>query len=111
MTLRPRTVAPGQATPKAPALLKQELVNTATLIRGRVYFYKDKRFDANEVVIVDDPLAAILEELHETVTDSDQEAYEKPMFDVRRNVPPPSKEQPVSQFRRPAIRLPVRRTA
>lgn len=101
----PARPAPARTLGSAPApkspVPKEDLVNTATLLRGRVYFYKDQEFKLGEPSIVTDQIADVLEELHHEVKDKDGEIYEKPFFDVRRGVPrPPPKVAPKKSVRR-----------
>jgi len=105
MSLAPRTV--GRTTAASP-LLQQDLVNTATLVRGRVYYYKDHRFEIGKIVVVDDELATILEDLVEEVSDGDNERFEKPRFQVLRKVPRPTNDQHVDPQKPVVRRLPVR---
>lgn len=99
LAARPLTKTVGAApAPKASA---KELVNTAELVRGRVYWYKNQEFKKGEAVVVDDELANILEELHAEVQDKDGETYEKPFFDVRKGVPRP---EPKTSAKKPSVR-------
>jgi hypothetical protein len=88
-----------------------DLVTTATLVRGRIYFYRDLK-EPFEIgvprVVEDEATAAALEELHFETTDGDGERFEKPLFLVQRNVPRPSKAQDNGQQREQVRRLPVR---
>lgn len=93
---------PSGLTPK-----KQDLVNTATLTRGRVYVYKGIHFEKNVEIVVSDEIADALTELYATSKDTDGEEFEKPLFDVRRRVTPPS-SRTAEAPKRTALRLPVR---
>lgn len=103
LAARARTVGSAPA-PTAPA---KELVNTVELLRGRVYWYKDKEFKKGDIEVVTDELAAILEVLHQEVTDKEGELYEKPFFEVKRKVPRPD-PKPVLAKRKQIRRLPAR---
>jgi len=105
MVVAARTVATAPA--KAVPTSQVDLVNLATLVRGRVYYHKDVRFDVGKPTVVSDELANILEDLVQEVHDADKEVFEKPLFEVKRGVPRPV---PVEErtTRRPAMRLPVR---
>jgi len=69
-------------------------VITATLIRGRVYYYKNIEFRRGKATVVTDPvLAAELESLVEDVEDTDSEVFEKPFFSVDFYAQPPGQEE------------------
>jgi len=105
MAVASRTVA---TAPAKPAPTSQgDLVNLATLVRGRVYYHKDVRFELGKPVVVSNELATILEDLVQEVHDADREVYEKPLFLVQRSVPRPVPVDEKVQ-RRPTTRLPVR---
>jgi hypothetical protein len=105
MVLKQRTI--GQTSVRAMASRPQtDLVNVATLVRGRVYFYKDQKFEVGKPTVVSNELANILEELHEEISDADGERFEKPFFYVQRGVPRPQEAQ--ERTKPPARRLPVR---
>ena len=96
----PSATASAQTTPAAQA----NTVTTATLVRGKVYVYKGVHYKKDIPVVVDDATALLLEDLYELVTDADHEEFEKPYFDIQRNVPP----APV-EVERTTRRIPVRR--
>jgi hypothetical protein len=83
------------------ATMTTELVNTATLLRGRVYVYKNVSFERGVPVVVTDELAAELEELFDEVRDADQEIIEKPLFSVVYEVPRPAPVNTTPTRRRP----------
>jgi hypothetical protein len=102
-----RAAAKPKVIGQSPAAKPDEtLVNTATLIRGRVYVFKNQRFDVGVPVIVDDKLASILEEKVNITEDTDGEEFEKSVFVVRRGVPPPP--PPVDPNAKVRRRLPTR---
>lgn len=86
---------------------KRDTVTTASLLRGRVYVYmispevesirfeKDKPPTVLEDIegIATEDLAAELEQLYETVTASDGESFDKPIFEVLRGQPRPDNEE------------------
>lgn len=93
------------------AAAESALVNTATLVRGRVYVFRHEgeniQFELDVAKVVDDALASKLEDLVSEVHDTDGDAFEKPLFHVRRGVPRPEKgAAPVSK--RLIMRLPPR---
>lgn len=106
----PRQVAsPSRASPA-----RRGLVTTATLVRGRVYFYKGVPFDRGvEVGIVQELLdqhnvdSSVeqflyeLEDLYETVTDSDKEKWEKSIFELREGRPMPATTAEQREAERP----------
>lgn len=83
------------------ATMTTELVNTATLLRGRVYVYKNVSFERGIPVVVDDALAAELEEMFDEVRDADQEIIEKPLFSVVYEVARPAPVNTTPTRRRP----------
>lgn len=87
------TVASGGA-------VKEKLVHTATLVRGRTYVYKGIHFKCQVPQVVDKEMADYLAGQFHEVTDSDGEAIEKPYFDVEYNVPEPVEEEPVKTMHR-----------
>lgn len=99
----------GQASASVPSQSKPGLVTTATLVRGRVYFFRNEKFELGVTRVVPDELANDLEELHDTIKDTDGDYYEKPFFDVQRAVPAPTEAPDPKQVHRQAVRLPVRR--
>lgn len=117
----PAKVAPVQKKPGVAAANSQpagDLVTTATLIRGRTYVYKDVHFMINETVVLNDlelkmpvsSFAGDLEELHSEVVDGDGDRFEKPLFDVQRDVPRPAKVRTAEELRKQTVRrLPVAR--
>jgi hypothetical protein len=78
----------------------------ATLVRGRVYYYKDDRFDVNQPKVVSKGIADALEELYDETSDSEGERFEKPFFRIERGIPPPVAVVQ-NDGRRPVRRLPV----
>lgn len=83
------------------AAKRSDLVNTATLIRGRMYSWRHKTLATMEpiqfksripVVIEDDKILALLEDEIEEVGDGEGEFYEKPRFSIKRGVPRPVDE-------------------
>lgn len=94
------------AAPAAKAAPVQSGVTTATLIRGRVYYYKNEQFLYGQPVEVDTATAEILKELHEAINDTEGETFEKAYFHVKTNQPKPSKL--VEDGSRPPVRrLPI----
>ena len=98
----------------APA--RADLVDTATLIRGRVYSFRHNGethyFEANVETPLEDKeekaiegLAGKLEELHSEVHDSDGDAFEKPLFLVKRGVARPNVAE-YTPKKRDVVRLP-----
>ena len=82
-------------------------VITATLVRGRVYIYKNEKFELNEERVVSKELADILEDIVVETKDTDGENFAKPMFHIKRNVSAPEKrDNPDAP--RAVTRLPVR---
>lgn len=67
-------------------------VNTATLLRGRVYVFENVHFQRGVPTIVGPDLAMKLEDLYDEVQDSDSDTFEKPYFLVEMDVDPPSDE-------------------
>jgi hypothetical protein len=55
---------------------------TATLLRGKTYYYKGTRFDKGEPVSISLSLAEEIEEINDEVTDKDGEIRQKPCFKV-----------------------------
>ncbi len=125
MVLQNRTVAKATGAaavaPIKAAATAADLVTTAELVRGRVYFYKNIEFETGRVAILEDAintpavkvitdvavLAAELEDLHEETKDSDGEVFEKAVFRVLYNQERPAKE-PTLREQRQVRRLPVR---
>lgn len=101
--LQRRAIATGTSTPA-----KGSLVNTATLVRGRVYIYKNEKFEIGVTRVVSDELADILEDITVETKDTDDETFAKPMFDIRRKVQPPKAPGDEGKAVRQATRLPVR---
>jgi len=67
--------------------IEGELVTVATLVRGKVYFYKNERFDRGVARPVTEDLGLILETIVDERIDMDNEVYEKPLFKVEYGVP------------------------
>lgn len=95
---------------------RAEGVETATLVRGRIYSYRYKgetfEFIGGVEKVLEDKdgkpvpgLADALEELHSEVRDSDGDAFEKPLFLVQRGTNRPSVEDTAPK-RREITRLP-----
>lgn len=96
--LRPSAVPRRMPTPA-----QQGPCVTATLKRGRMYLYASIPFERDKPVAIDDALIKEhkvkhisaeqlrmeLEDLYETITDSDGEKFEKAIFEVRDNQPRP----------------------
>jgi hypothetical protein len=77
-----------------------QLINTATLLRGRVYVYKGVTFERGVPVTVPDDLGAELEDMFDEVRDSDNEIIEKPLFSVLYDVVPPAPAASLAPRRR-----------
>jgi len=109
MPVAQRTVAaaPAKATTPTPQP-KKELVCIATLVRGRVYFYKETRFDVGVPVVVDRATAKVLEDFVAETRDGDGDAFEKPLFNVEYDVPPPAPADEEAPAKKRSMRLPVR---
>lgn len=100
-----RTLGATSAGPTAQN--KTDLVTIATLVRGRVYFYKDLKFEYGIPLVVSDEIAGILEQECAEVKDKDGERFEKPFFEVKRGVPRPDKYlTEAERNRKPIRRLP-----
>lgn len=109
MVLKPAPVRTiGQAAVSTLKQKQEDLVITATLERGRVYYYKDHRFEVGVSTVVSEDLASILEDLYDQTTDSEGEAFEKPYFHVQRGVPRPVLVKEGSRSGRTIRRLPNR---
>lgn len=80
--------APAGPTSQTP---KEDLVNVATLVRGRVYFYKEMKFEYGVPLVVTAEVADILENEVATVNDKDGERFEKPFFHIQRGVQKPDR--------------------
>jgi hypothetical protein len=83
---------------------KSDTVTTATLVRGKTYVWKNIHYKVNNPVVVEDATALELEQLYQEVRDADGELYEKPYFDIQRNVPRPVEEVSGPTPRRLALR-------
>jgi hypothetical protein len=70
-----------------------KLVNTATLVRGRVYFYKNEEYKRDVPKVVDEDTALELEALTEEVYDSDGDVMDKHVFKVAFDTTPPPLEE------------------
>jgi hypothetical protein len=101
--LKPARTVGAAATQPAPVA---KGVTTATLIRGRVYFWKNLQFNYGLPVKVDEETGIALEEIHEEVPDGEGEVFEKAFFHVKRNQPEPSKA-PLDGSKKPMRRLPI----
>ncbi|MET4190692.1 MULTISPECIES: hypothetical protein [unclassified Bradyrhizobium] len=99
-----QTTAATAATAPAP---QGELVTTATLVRGRIYYFKETPFEIGIPKPVSEDVAAALEELHDETTDADGEVFGKPLFHVQRNQVAPTTDASKAQQARPVRRLPV----
>ena len=112
-----RTGAPAQPSRalRSPHVRKSDLVTTATLLRGRVYFYGGVEFAKGVETAIDQALldrfqvtkwtpeefAEDVADLYEEVVDSDQERFAKPIFEVRHNRPRPKSQEEVEREIRP----------
>ena len=67
---------------------RKSKINTATLVRGRVYIYKNMEYLRGQETPVDEDTAKELEVLSEVTTDSDGEEFDKAYFDVEFDVDP-----------------------
>lgn len=112
------TATPARAAMPQRASAQKDLVTTATLKRGRIYFYRNISFERNKPVAIDNALlvthnlqdkldaatlAEELEDLFETITDSDKEMFEKPIFTVLHN-----QEAPLTAIEEAAAKRPRR---
>lgn len=71
-------------------MAKSALVNTATLIRGRTYTIRSKKFERDVPEIIDDEdFLRELEEEVDEIPDGEGEYYDKPRFLIKRGVPAP----------------------
>ena len=87
-------------------------VNTATLIRGEFFSHRPFvpkgmqpkepiRFRYGEpVVITDQAVLKELEDMYDETTDGDGEIFEKPRFQIARNVMPPEADSGVRRPKR-----------
>lgn len=100
---KPVTARPGQPIARQPrSSAVRDTCTTATLQRGRVYYYANIPFERGVPLAIDDKLCKTfnyeggaefltteLEDLFEEITDSDSETFAKPIFEVKRNQPRP----------------------
>ena len=71
--------------------MKMETCITATLLRGRVYVFRNMQYERGiPNVVKDESLAMILEDLYDEVHDSDGEVIEKPIFEIDFEAPFPA---------------------
>lgn len=113
--VKPVTARPGQPIARQPrSNAVRDTCTTATLQRGRVYYYANIPFERGVPLAIDEKLcktfnydggaeflATELEDLFEEITDSDNEQFAKPIFEVKRNQPRPMTAEEKARAEKP----------